>query len=376
MWWWPIALAVPWVLLVLHDLLAIRRLRALPGLPAAEPAPEVTVVMAVRDDEAHVVESVTRLLQQRHVRLRVIAVDDRSRDGTATALARLAAAHDRLTIVTVRDLPPEWLGKSHALQQGAATVATRWILFTDGDAQMREDTLARAIAAAERDGAHHVSLLPSHRGTTFVGRACLLAFHLTILRRVAAVNATPQRSFVGTGAFNLVRTEAWRAIGGHLPLRLEVVDDVWLGCLLFRAGFRSRVWFAAQDLAIDWGGTPRQLLAVTTKNMFAVLRYRTVVAFGAVALFGLLVGISLAAPWLAGPLGWVPFAAWCGGALPGMAFARRMQWSVLAGALVPVTRFLLPAALLRSTWITLRQGGVRWRGTFYPLAMLRRGQVR
>ena len=30
-------------------------------------------------------------------------------------------------------------------------------------------------------------------------------------------------------------------------------------------------------------------------------------------------------------------------------------------------------AFLRSGWITLRQGGVRWRDTFYPLDMLKRG---
>jgi len=29
-------------------------------------------------------------------------------------------------------------------------------------------------------------------------------------------------------------------------------------------------------------------------------------------------------------------------------------------------------AFLRSGWITLRQGGVRWRDTFYPLELLRR----
>jgi len=31
--------------------------------------------------------------------------------------------------------------------------------------------------------------------------------------------------------------------------------------------------------------------------------------------------------------------------------------------------------LLNSTYLTLRQGGIRWRDTFYPLATLRSGNV-
>jgi hypothetical protein len=33
-------------------------------------------------------------------------------------------------------------------------------------------------------------------------------------------------------------------------------------------------------------------------------------------------------------------------------------------------------ALLNSTFVTLRQGGIRWRETFYPLDDLRAGNVR
>jgi hypothetical protein len=196
-----------------------------------------------------------------------------------------------------------------------------------------------------------------------------------VQRRVRAVNAPRQRGCVGTGAFNLVRTAAYRAVGGHVPLRLEVVDDVFLGCLLARGGFRTRVWFAGRELAIDWGRTPRHLLAVVEKNMFAMLRFRTGLAAVLLALAGTLLGVTFAAPWLGGEAGWLALGVYLLTGLPAVPLARRLGWSPFAALLVPLTRVWLPIALLRSTWVTLRQGGVRWRGTFYPLADLRAGQV-
>jgi hypothetical protein len=77
------------------------------------------------------------------------------------------------------------------------------------------------------------------------------------------------------------------------------------------------------------------------------------------------------APLLAGPVGLVPCAAWLAAALPGALLARRLGWPLAAGACVPIARLLLPVALAHSTWSTLRDGGVRWRGTLYPLAQLR-----
>jgi glycosyltransferase involved in cell wall biosynthesis len=373
--WWLIPLSATWLLLAVRDLWAVRHLPELPPRRDGAPVADVTIVMAVRDDAAHVEQSVRALLAQQHVQLRLVVVDDRSSDGTGEVLAHVAAQDARLVVRTVRELPPDWLGKSHALHVGTADVATRWLLFTDGDAQLGADTLARAIDAAECADARHVALLPAHRRTTLLGQAALLAFQLTILRRVVAVNGDRPRSFVGTGAFNLVRTDAYRAVGGHLPLRLEVVDDVWLGWLLAKAGLRSRVWLARRDLAIDWGGTPRELVRVTTKNMFAVLRYRTWLAGLAITVLVTVLGTTFAAPWLVGAIGCVPLGAYLATAVAGVALARRMEWPIAAGLLMPFGRCLLPIALANSTWTTLRQGGVRWRGTFYPLARLRRGQV-
>lgn len=351
---------------------------AIPPLPraAGTSVPAVTAVIATRDDAANVGGTVDRLLAQRQVDLRVVVVDDRSIDETPSILAVRAAGEPRLQVVRVDALPPGWLGKSHALHVGTQAVATPWLLFLDGDVWLAPDTIARAVAAAETVAADHAVLLPTHRDTTFWGKACLLAFHLSIARRVAAVNAPRQRAHVGAGAFNLVRTDAYRAVHGHLPLRLEVVDDVGLGLLLFRAGFRSRVWSAAREVAIDWGGTPGRLLRVVEKNMFAVLGYRTWLASLLLGLTGLLLGATMVGPWLAGPVGGAAWVAYGSTALATVALARQQGWPALAGWLGPVAALWLPIALARSVAVTLWRGGVRWRGTFYPLAELRRGRLR
>jgi len=44
--------------------------------------------------------------------------------------------------------------------------------------------------------------------------------------------------------------------------------------------------------------------------------------------------------------------------------------------LFPAGAMLFLYSLLRSAFITLRAGGVIWRGTFYPLAELRKGKAR
>jgi glycosyltransferase involved in cell wall biosynthesis len=369
-----LALAGLWAWIALRDLQSVATLPDLPPLREHAPVPDVTVVMAVRDDVAHVEQTVRQLLAQRRVNLRLVVVDDRSTDGTADVLARLRASEPRLEVITVRELPPDWLGKSHALHVGSQDVATRWLLFTDADAHLAPDTLARAIDAAERADAQHVALLPGNRGTTFPGRVCLLAFQLVVMPRINSVNAVRQRSFVGTGAFNLVRTDAYRKIGGHVPLRLEVVDDVWLGCLLWRARFRTRVWFAPNAIAVDWGATPGALVRVVEKNMFAALRYRTVIATAA-ALGGIAVVLAAVAAPFAGPFGWLPFGCLVANAFAGALLAGRLRWELTAGMLAPFAKVLLPVALLNSMVVTLRQRGVRWRGTLYPLSQLRAGQV-
>ena len=55
--------------------------------------------------------------------------------------------------------------------------------------------------------------------------------------------------------------------------------------------------------------------------------------------------------------------------IPSIWFGRPW-WPTL---FVPVATVLSVAILLRAGWLTVRRGGMLWRGTLYPMEMLRRG---
>ena len=95
--------------------------------------PKLSVILAARDEERSVKESVVSMLDQDYSgMLEVIAVNDRSTDRTGEILEELATKHpDSLRVLNVESLPEGWLGKTHALYIGAAEATGEWLLFTD-----------------------------------------------------------------------------------------------------------------------------------------------------------------------------------------------------------------------------------------------------
>lgn len=112
------------------------------------------------------------------------------------------------------------------------------------------------------------------------------------------------------------------------------------------------------------------------KNYFAAVDYRTgfVLAECAfVLLVFALVALGLGSgtlPGLAAALSPLSLV------LPAAVLARRLGWPWPVAVCVPFMFPLFLYAVLNSTFVTLRQGGIRWRETFYPLDKLRAGNVR
>jgi glycosyltransferase involved in cell wall biosynthesis len=361
----------------------VRRLPALEALTpaagfAAAPGGQIrcSVVIAARDEEARIEQTIRHLLAQRGVEAEFIVVDDRSTDRTNEILQRLAQQDARVHVKRVDVLPDGWLGKCHACHVGASTATGDWILFTDADCWLKPDVIARAVRLAERDGADHVTVTPGTRLESLGARAWHLLFLTSLLNWFSRVNRDRPKSYLGLGAFNLLRTAAYRQCGGYEALRLTVLDDVKLGLLVRRAGKRTRAFLGVDDVECHWGNTVRSMVKIMEKNCFAAVDFRLELSLGGSAAMILVFAILLVG-FLSGTVsGLVAGLSPLSLILPAAILAKRIGWSWPCAVYVP---FMFPVffyALLNSTVLTLRQGGIRWRDTFYPLDTLRAGNVR
>jgi glycosyltransferase involved in cell wall biosynthesis len=330
-----------------------------------------SVVIAARNEEQRLENTLRRLLGQSGVGVEVIVVDDRSTDQTGAILARLSKEEPRLRVHRVNALPDGWLGKCHACHVGASAARGKWILFTDADCWLKPDVIARAIRLAEREGVEHVTLSSGIASNSPALRACHLIFLLSVSNWFSSVNRDRPKSFLGLGAFNLVRTSAYRQCGGYEALRLTVLDDVKLGLLVRRAGGRTRGFVGGDDVECHWGNRVVDLVKIMEKNYFAALEFRAWLAL-LISAFATLLSCSVVLGLISQtPSGLAAALSTLCLVVPAAIMARRLGWSWRAAIAGP---FMMPVfiwALLNSTFVTLRQGGVRWRDTFYALERLR-----
>ena len=339
-------------------------------------SPRLAVIVPACNEEAAIEATLRSLLAQQGLPLEIIAVDDRSTDGTGAILDRLAAepAAVPLRALHIRELPEGWMGKQNALAEGVAQTDAPYLLFTDGDIFFRPDTLGRAMRYMLEERADHLVLLPTPIIRGFGEHMILSAMQVYsawAVRLWKVADPRSRRDRLGVGAFNLVRREAYEAIGGFAALRMEVLEDVRLGVEIKRRGLRQRVAFGAGLVTLHWASGLGGIVRNVTKNLFAAFRFRAVLALGGALSLSVL-GIYPALCFFGPPSMRLAGLVTLGCQLVLYRAFRREGGSGAGYALLlPIATVCLVYAMLRSVAVTLFQGAVVWRGTAYPLRELR-----
>ncbi len=375
-----VATLVCWVVIGIELTLGNRSIKFLRDLPppAAPPSHRVSVIIPARNEERNVEEALQSVLKQDYRELEVIVVDDRSTDRTAAILDRVARAIPAVRIVHLKDLPPGWLGKNYALYHGAQEARGDLLLFTDADVVMHPSAVGRAVNYMLEHQLDHLAIAPDVKMPSVFLQVFVGAFSIffSLYARPWKAKDPKSKWCIGIGAFNLVRRDVYRRVGTHQAIAMRPDDDIKLGKLIKKHGYRQEFLFGRQMLHVEWYASVPELVDGLMKNAFAGLDYSvSAIVAASVAQFLLNVwpflGIFLThgSTRIVNTVVALAILALCRDTAR---FLTVVPWH---GIGFPIATLLFIYIMWRSMLVAIFDGGITWRGTRYSLAELKANKV-
>lgn len=115
---------------------------------------EVTILIAVRNEEKYLPRLFQSLERQTYTPLQVIFIDDHSEDDSLALISGYCDTHSNARFLR---LPPAQTGKKQALSFAIAGIQTPWILCTDADTRMGPEWVSGMMNCAMETDAVFVS---------------------------------------------------------------------------------------------------------------------------------------------------------------------------------------------------------------------------
>jgi glycosyltransferase involved in cell wall biosynthesis len=345
-----------------------------------ESAPEISIIVPARNEEACLAECLRSLVGQVGPPYEVIVVDDHSTDGTSAIAEGFCPptlsqkmrkdGAPTVRVIGARELPAGWNGKCNAAWSGAKAAKGKWLLFTDADTRHSPDSIARGLQEAKEASADMLSYSPRQEVREFAERALMPVIFAELATTYPPKDVCDPKSPVAAanGQYLLIRREAYDAVGGHAAVATTLLEDVELAKRLKQARFALR--FGMSDAVSTrmyrsfpqmWEGWTKNLALLFPKPRRLALRRAlefaailVLLTFSIVSLIegdmlNFFVAVVAAGLWL------YPFGKRIG----------RAHFDALSNTLA---FFGLPlfAVLLLNSSISHKKGAVRWKGREYP----------
>lgn len=369
-----------WLAFGIELVIGSRSIRFLKDVPSSKrlPAPKVSIIIPARNEEKHIQEALQSVLNQDYENLEFIIINDRSTDQTGTILTRMGKANPGLHILQTTELPPGWLGKTYALNFGAQKSTGELLLFTDADMVMQPSTVSKAVTYMLENQLDHLTIASEVRmpGVMLGMFTAAFGIFFSLYARPWKAKNPRSRKYVGIGGFNMVRAEVYRAVGTHQAIAMRPDDDMKLGKLIKKNGYKQELLFGKGMMYVEWYSSLRGLIDGLMKNAFAGVDYNIpAIVAGSIVQFllnfwpfqgiflttGITRIINLIIVLIIILLCW-----------DGARFHNLKRWY---GIGFPICTLLFIYIMWKSMLMTIFNNGINWRGTHYPLAELKANKV-
>lgn len=336
--------------------------------------PKLSIIFSALNEKQSIARSLESILHLDYPNLEIIAINDRSTDGTDIILENYAKIYENLHIIHVKYLPENWLGKNHALQLGSQKAMGDWLLFTDADVIMKNPLLVKAMSFAIHNELDHLTIYEQHLHKPFLLKILSLGSYITYAMAMKPwrIRYPWSNKHLGHGAFNLVKKSVYQESGGHRAIALECLDDVRLGKLLKSHGFRQDTVDAKDLIGREWYSSLKEMIHGLSKNGFAFFDYK---------LWKITRDVTLALLYYIWPIvaifffrGCIFWMNMCNIMIMfylNMFIANKFRLPKILALFYPLSIAILIYTLCYSVYLTYKNNGIIWRDTHYLLQTLR-----
>ena len=337
--------------------------------------PSVVTIVPARNEAAVINTSVKALLKQDYPgKLKILVVDDQSRDRTGKVAMRAAEASESpvsFSVMAGSPPPADWTGKMWALSQGVGKMSQTvpdadYYWFTDADIVHSKSCLRRLIQKAE-DGDQDLVSLMVKLESKGIWELLLIPPFVYFFKKLYPFEwiSDPEKKTAGAaGGCLLLRTEALENIGGIESIKDALIDDCTLADRVKKFGRPDggKVWLGltARSRSIRPYNGLRGIWKMVARSAYTQLDHSPLKLLG--TLLGMIIVYLMpplaVATW---PVHQNDFALYAGGA----------SWLLMAYSFWPTLRlYSLPVWLAPSlpiaagfyTLMTIDSAISHWRG--------------
>jgi glycosyltransferase involved in cell wall biosynthesis len=357
------------VVMTLLCVLAQRRIQWLtPDATPIQTAETLSVVIPARNEEADLAAALGSVLAQEGVELEVTVVNDHSTDRTGEIADAIARVDPRVRVIHDPSLPPEWLGKCNAMQQGAAVATGDYLLFADADVVHAPTCFATVLRTMRENACDFFSVMPRFENQSFWEHVNipLYCFGIARLLAIPGLEDPDSPNAVAAGALMLVKARVFREVGGFREVKGEMLDDIGFARLLktrhYRIGFRLapeclRVRLFKTNREAFWGNTKNILVAVEGYRWLAV----PLIVLGFAQLWAPLLALALGVVNMDGGLLLVGLATYGIQYLSFFTVRRLLRFRSGPLLFFPLAAIVAACCILRALYYSMR-GAIFWRG--------------
>ena len=342
--------------------------------------PKVSIILPARNEEEFIASCLDTLVKQDYPNYEIIAIDDSSKDSTASIIAEYAKHHPKIMQVSAREKPDGWMGKNWACIEGFKKASGELLLFTDADTKHATNVISLAVSHLMTFNLDALTVIPRMKVNDFWTKITLPMISTFLHTRFSAIRVNDPTKKTGYffGSFFIINKKVYEKVGTHEGVKQEIIEDGALGKKVKETGYKMKmvrgehlleaVW--ARDKSTLWNALKRLMIPLYLQSQkiaigiffavlfllfvpFPILAYSSFVAFESFS-NSLLFASSILASIL----------IYSGGIIE---VKKGLDLKLICALFAPVGSLVVVLAFLSGLLQAKKDASISWRGRSYSM---------